>query len=172
MLARRLIVAPAVALLALLLVGAVIDAGKRSRVGLTTHSMVQLPTDDTTLIAEAQRIRRAAGTAARCNSTATCTPQATAARIRQAASDIRSWGSDQRFARVRATLRDQLLADAALREHRATVDLDHVTSPSEWTRTRNLEDQLRRAELHAVRAQHAAGLIDRATLDARVRELT
>ncbi|MCW2921798.1 MAG: hypothetical protein JWL76_1672 [Thermoleophilia bacterium] len=172
MLSRRLILAPVIALGAMVLVGAIIDSGERARMaradGLTQLSVPA----DPALATEARRVRQAATAAERCSGTAACTAEVTSARVRDAAHEIDRWPADRRFQLVRATLRTQLLTQAALIEQRTASDVDGRSTYATRARLRDLEHQLDDATLDAARAQRSAGLLSRAAFDALVEDLT
>ncbi len=169
--ARRLIAVPVVALTAALLVGAIIDSGQRARMARDAGpTPVTIPTDPS-LAAEARRVRQALDSVARCSGAASCTTEATAARLRLEADSISTWPTDRRFQRVRDTLRTQLRAQAAVLDQRAADAVDGRSTYASRARLRALEARLDTATLDAIRAQRAAELITRATFDALFDEL-
>jgi hypothetical protein len=169
--ARRLIAVPVVALTAALLVGAIIDSGQRARMARAAGpEQLAIPADPS-LTAEARRIRQAADAAARCSSEASCSYEATAARVRREADAIDGWPIDRRFQHVRDTLRAQLLAEAAVLDQRAADAVDGRSTYATRARLRSLEQRHDAAILDAARAQRAAGLMTRPAYDALVDEV-
>lgn len=169
--ARRLIVVPVVALAATLFVGAVIDSGERARMARAVGPGELTIPADPTLTDETRRIRQATDAATRCSSAASCTPEASAARVRREAEAITSWPEDRRLQLVRDTLRTQLLAQALVLDHRAADALDGRTTYATRARLRELEARHVDAILAAARAQRAAGLMTRPAYDALVDEV-
>lgn len=169
--ARRLIAVPVAALAATLLVGAIIDSGQSARMARASGpAQVAIPADSS-LAAEARRVRQALDSAARCSGEAFCGPEATAARVRREADSISTWPTDRRFQRVRDTLRTELRAQAAVLDQRAADAVDDRSTYASRARLRALENRLDAARIDAAGAQRAAGLMSRAAFEALVDEL-
>jgi hypothetical protein len=171
--ARRIIFFPLLAVLAVLLVGAVIDAGRAARTARAAGgpgSGASTPADPA-LTAESERIQLVLAAARDCSGSETCSAEATAARIRRAAARIDTWPYDRRFQQVRSTLREQLLLDAVLLDARSLHARSNGGGAVQRARLEQLERRAADAAITAARAQRAAGLIDRAAYDARVDEL-
>ena len=169
--ARRLIAAPLIALVATMFVGAVIDSGQRARMTRAAGPVPLAVPEDPVRTVEAGRIQSAIEAGARCTGAASCTPEASAARVRGTAVELGTWAYDRRFQHVRASLQAQLLAQANVFDLRAAIAVDGRTSTTERARHQFLERRLDDATLEAARAQRAAGLISRAAYDAIVDEL-
>ncbi len=171
--ARRLIAVPVAALAAVLLVGAVIDAGARSRETRAAADTAAAQIDDPAVAVEARRVREALAAADRCTGPADCTTSGAAARVRHAADAVAGWSWDQRFTNVRTTLRAQLLAQAALLEQRRVLEArsDEPTT-ADRARLEELEQRLDHAARATTIAQRSAGLIDRVAYDEAMARLS
>lgn len=157
--ARRLVAAPAVALVAVLFVGAVIDAGQRSRA-----REVRSPTpvaEDPTISAEQLRVTEALRSATACAGALECGPGPAASRLRGAARRIDRWPPDGRYHAARDALQLQLEARAAVLEQRAAMAVDGATSERERERLAQLERGAVQAGRRSIDVRLAVGLLSR-----------
>ena len=171
--ARRLILAPVVALAAVALVGAIIDSGQRARLADRIEVTAGVTATDPGLDAEARRVRDAIASARQCSPLGGgCSTEVVAARLRRTAGDVGRWRYEHRFRAVRETLRIQLLLEADVLDQRAANEVDGHTTFRERARLDELEERRDDAALASARAQREAHLVDRATYDALVEDLT
>jgi hypothetical protein len=159
MTSRRLIAAPAIVLVAVTLVAAVIDAGQQSRAAAFGGDTTRIA--DLSIAAEQGRIDALLQADRRCVGALDCDRSRAGARTRRAAADVRTWPADARFHESRRLLQAQLLARADLLDQESMAAVDGRTSPLEAERLRELRRIHADAARTAAQARLAAGVLDR-----------
>lgn len=157
--ARRLVAVPAVALAAVLFVGAVIDTGQRSR---AREARVPVPVaEDPTVSAEQLRVAEALRAASACAGALECAPDRAASRLRGAARRIDAWPADGRYQAARDALQGQLETRAAVLDQRAAMGVDGTVSERERERLAQLDRAALGAARRSIDVQLAVGLLTR-----------
>ena len=160
---RRLLVVPVITLLALIVAGAIVDAGRQARRAQASTATPFAALDDDAARSEHLRIRGAFDAATTCSGAVDCGSEATAARTRRVIQQVDAWAYDRRFDLVRSRVRALLAVRAAQLDQQALVP--------DQRRDEELDDRGAIADRQLVHAQLAAGLIDRPASRARLDEL-